>query len=159
MPTHCCSFKTSTQATRFLFAPALLQLLRCDPQTPAHTYRQVFRVSEGAFLGVGGRKDLADMRSYHKGDGVSAAEPIRVSLATDGVYAQVQPPTNCYADWMSPCYRYINKVSLVVSGCSCLARMAVCCCEGPPASSHMRQANPSARAGAPAVVLIAGSLA
>jgi hypothetical protein len=41
-------------------------------------------------LGVGGRSDPEDLLSYYKGDAVtSAAEPIRISLATDGVYAQV----------------------------------------------------------------------
>lgn len=58
---------------------------------PDHPARwQVFRISAGAFMGIDGRKDPDDLHSYYKSDAVtSAAEPIRISLATDGVYAQV----------------------------------------------------------------------
>ncbi|KAA1173830.1 OmpA family protein [Marinobacter salinexigens] len=47
----------------------------------------VFRVAAGAFLGVNGHKSYEDAFKYYKGEGAPST-PMRVSLPTDGLYAQ-----------------------------------------------------------------------
>ena len=47
----------------------------------------VFRVASGAFLGVGGHKSPHALRDYYY-DASARSEPLRISLPTDGLYAQ-----------------------------------------------------------------------
>jgi hypothetical protein len=47
----------------------------------------IFRVSAGAFIGVDGHASHADLLNHYK-DNAAPSEPIRVSLPTDGLYAQ-----------------------------------------------------------------------
>ncbi|MBU2952622.1 OmpA family protein [Marinobacter sp. F3R08] len=47
----------------------------------------VFRVAAGAFLGVNGHESYEEAFNYYKGEGAPST-PMRVSLPTDGLYAQ-----------------------------------------------------------------------
>ncbi|TGN41857.1 OmpA family protein [Marinobacter confluentis] len=47
----------------------------------------VFKVAAGAFLGINGHDSYEDAFNYYKGEGAPSA-PMRVSLPTDGLYAQ-----------------------------------------------------------------------
>lgn len=47
----------------------------------------VFRVASGAFIGVDGHKDSESLLNYYRGE-APVAEPMRISLPTDGLYAQ-----------------------------------------------------------------------
>ncbi|MDI7924621.1 hypothetical protein [Ferirhizobium litorale] len=47
----------------------------------------VFRVAGGVFLGIDGHESPADLHSYYH-DGEFRPQPLRVSLPTDGLYAQ-----------------------------------------------------------------------
>jgi outer membrane protein OmpA-like peptidoglycan-associated protein len=47
----------------------------------------VFRVAAGAFLGVNGHESYEEALNYYKGEGAPST-PMRVSLPTDGLYAQ-----------------------------------------------------------------------
>ncbi|MHA7854918.1 DUF2272 domain-containing protein [Marinobacter shengliensis] len=47
----------------------------------------VFKVAAGAFLGINGHESYEDAFRYYKGEGAPAM-PMRISLPTDGLYAQ-----------------------------------------------------------------------
>lgn len=47
----------------------------------------VFRVAPGAFIGVDGHKDSESLLNYYRSE-APVAEPMRISLPTDGLYAQ-----------------------------------------------------------------------